>query len=154
MVHPGLWSPSIGDPREGRGYVSVSGAHIEQLFACLWHWGLVRNIWHAAPHELHQSVCILLHYSQFFAFGGRSATLLMDHGTMFRLMFGRTRGTPPPRKMRQRMREKCVCCVVTSAPPSQFVLSVRSTIVLNVLTPTLVGIMLFVKPMLSDIMCC
>ena len=38
-----------------------------------------------------------------------------------------------------------VCCVAVSAPPSQFVMSVRSTIVLNVLTPTLVGPMLFVK---------
>ena len=43
------------------------------------------------------------------------------------------------------MRQKCVCCVARSAPPSQFVMSVRSTIVLNVLTPTLVGPMLFVK---------
>ena len=37
------------------------------------------------------------------------------------------------------MRQKCVCCVVRSVPPSQFVLSVKSIIVLNVLTPTLVG---------------
>ena len=43
------------------------------------------------------------------------------------------------------MRQKCVCCVARSAPPSQIVMSVRSTIVLNVLTPTLVGPMLFVK---------
>ena len=43
------------------------------------------------------------------------------------------------------MRQKCVCCVARSAPPSQFVMSVRSTIVLNVLTPTLVGPMLFCK---------
>ena len=43
------------------------------------------------------------------------------------------------------MRHKCVRCVVTRAPPSQFVVSVRSTIVLNVLTPTLVGTILFVK---------
>ena len=41
------------------------------------------------------------------------------------------------------MRQSCVCCVARSAPPSQFVMSVRSTIVLNVLTPTLVGPMLF-----------
>ena len=33
------------------------------------------------------------------------------------------------------MRQKCVCCGATSAPPSQFVMSARSTIVLNVLTP-------------------
>ena len=43
------------------------------------------------------------------------------------------------------MRQNCVCCVAKSAPPSQFVMSVRSTIVLNVLTPTLVEPMLFVK---------
>ena len=35
-----------------------------------------------------------------------------------------------------------MCCVANGAPPSQFVMSVRSTIVLNVLTPTLVGAML------------
>ena len=43
------------------------------------------------------------------------------------------------------MRQKCVCCVARRAPPSQFVMSVRSAIVLNVLTPRLVGPMLFVK---------
>ena len=37
---------------------------------------------------------------------------------------------------------RSVRCVVTSAPPSQFVVSVRSTIVLNVLTPILVEIIL------------
>ena len=31
-----------------------------------------------------------------FAFRGKCATLLMDHGTMFCLMFGRTRATRPP----------------------------------------------------------
>ena len=40
------------------------------------------------------------------------------------------------------MRQMCVCCVARSAPPLQFVMNVRSTIVLNVLTPTLVGPML------------
>ena len=40
-------------------------AHIEQLFARLWHWGLVRNIWRGGPNELHQSVRILLHFAQF-----------------------------------------------------------------------------------------
>ena len=69
-------------------------------------------------------------------------------------MFGLTKATRPPRKMRQRMRQKCVCCVARSAPPSQFVMSVRSTIVLNVLTPTLVGPMLFVKYNTDDSWCC
>ena len=89
-----------------------------------------------------------------FACGGRSATLLMDHGTMFCLMFGRTRATRPPRKMRERMRQ-CVRCVVTSAPPSQFMVSVRDTIVVNVLTPTLVGlIVLFIEDIVNDILWC
>ena len=89
-----------------------------------------------------------------FAFGGRSATLLMDHGAIFRLMFGRTRATRPPRKMRERMRQKFVRCVVTGVPPSTFLVIVRTTIVLNVLTPTLVGIILFIQGILSDIVCC
>ena len=42
-------------------------AHIGQLFARLWHWGLVRNMWRG-PNELHQSVRIS------FASGGRSVT--------------------------------------------------------------------------------
>ena len=69
---------------------------------------------------------------------------------MSHLMFGLTKATWPPRKMRQRMRHKCVFSVVKSAPPSQFVMSVRSTIVLNVLTPTFVGPMLFVKYNTND----
>ena len=99
-----------------------------------------------------QSVfCCILHN---FASGGKSVTPPTDHGSMSRLMFGLTKATRPPRKMRQRMREKCVCCVATSAPPSQFVMSVRSTIVLNVLTPTLVGPMLFVKYNTDDSRSC
>ena len=50
------------------------------------------------------------------------------------------------------MRQKCVCCVARSAPPSQFVMSVRSTIVLNVLT--LVRPMLFVKYNTDDSWSC
>ena len=52
------------------------------------------------------------------------------------------------------MRQKCVCCVVTHAPPSQFVVSVMSTNVVNVLTATFVRIILFIKDILSDILCC
>ena len=40
-------------------------ARIEQLFARLWHYGFVRNIWRGCPNELHQSVRILLHFTQF-----------------------------------------------------------------------------------------
>ena len=42
-------------------------------------------------------------------------------------------------------------CIFLSSALSQFVVSVRNTIVLNVLTPTFVGIN--VKHILSDIMC-
>ena len=52
------------------------------------------------------------------------------------------------------MRQKCVCCVARNAPPSEFVMSVRSTIVLNVLTPILVGPMLFVKCNVDDSWSC
>ena len=52
------------------------------------------------------------------------------------------------------MRKKCVCCVARSAPPSQLVMSVRSTIVLNVLTPTLVGPMMFVTYNTDDSWSC
>ena len=51
-----------------QGYNDVHGwyrARMEQLFARLWHWGLVRNIWRGGPNELHQSVRILLHFTQF-----------------------------------------------------------------------------------------
>ena len=48
------------------------------------------------------------------------------------------------------MRQMCVCCVARSAPPLQLVMSVRSTIVLNVLTHTLVGPMVFVKDNTDD----
>ena len=35
------------------------------LFARLWHWGLVRNIWCGSPNDLHQPVRILLHFTYF-----------------------------------------------------------------------------------------
>ena len=89
-----------------------------------------------------------------FVFAGKSVTPPMDHGSMSRLMFGPTKAAQPPRKMRQRMRQEGVCRVVRSAPPSQSVMGVRSTIVLDVLTPTLVGAMLFVKYNTNDSWSC
>ena len=68
---------------------------------------------------------------------------------MSRLMFGLMKATQPPRKMRERMTHRCVLCVVTSARPSQCV-SVRSIMVENVLIPTLVGIILFVRHIRRD----
>ena len=71
--------------------------------------------------------------------------LLMDHGTMSHLMFGLIKATQPQHKMKVKMRHMCVLCVVTSAPPSQFVVRFKSIIVENVLIPTLQGIILFVR---------
>ena len=51
-----------------QSYNDVHGwypARIEQLFAHLWHWGLIRNIWLGGPNESHQSVRILLPFTQF-----------------------------------------------------------------------------------------
>ena len=69
--------------------------------------------------------------SHSFASGGKSVTPPTNHGSMSRLRFGLTKAIRPPRKMRQRMRRKCVCCVANGAPPSQFVMSVRSNISLG-----------------------
>ena len=62
-------------------------ARIEQLFARLWHWGLVRNIWRGGPNELHQSVRILLNFTQ-FCICRQVCGPPMDHGSMSHLMFG------------------------------------------------------------------
>ena len=93
------------------------------------------------------TLCMFCCISRNFAFGGRSVTLLMDYGTMSRVMFGLIKTTQRPRKRSERMRQRCVLCVVKSAPPSRFVVSARSIIVLNVLMPTFVGIILFVRHM-------
>ena len=41
-------------------------ARIEHLFARMWHWGIVRNIWRGSGTELHEYVRVLLHLQQFF----------------------------------------------------------------------------------------
>ena len=51
--------------------------------------------------------CCILHS---FASVGKSVGPPTDHGSMSRLMFGLTKATRPPHKMRQRMRQKCVSC--------------------------------------------
>ena len=63
----------------------------------------------------------------------------MGHETMSRLMVGLITATQPPHKMRERMKQMCVRCVVRIAPTSQFVVSARSIIVTNVFMSTLVG---------------
>ena len=41
-------------------------AQIEHLFARMWHWGIVRNIWRGSGTELHEYVHMLLHLQSFF----------------------------------------------------------------------------------------
>ena len=96
------------------------------------------------------SPCVFCCISHHFAFRGRSVTLLMDHGTMSHLLFGLIKATRPPRKMKERMRQMCVPCVVRSAPPSQLVVSARSIIVMNVLMPTVVENKLFIRRYMSN----
>ena len=97
----------------------------EHLFGQLWHWGLVRNIWHGVPNELHQSVPVLLHFTQFCI---RRQVRHPPYGpqTMSRLIFGLIIATQPPSKLRERMRQMYVCYIVRSAPPSQFVVTPRA----------------------------
>ena len=52
--------------------------------------------------------CILRH----FAFAHRCVTPPTDHGSMSSLIFGLTKATQPPHKMRQRMRQTNVVCLV------------------------------------------
>ena len=95
------------------------------------------------------SLCMFCCISHNLAFGGRSVTLVMDHGTVSCLMFGLAKATQPPRKMTERMRQMCVPCVVRSAPPSKLVVNARSIIVVNALMPTLVGNKLCISQYMS-----
>ena len=40
-------------------------ARVEHLFARLWHWKTIRNVWMGSTRDLHQHVRILLHLTQF-----------------------------------------------------------------------------------------
>ena len=40
-------------------------AGVEHLFARLWHWKIVRNVWMGSARDLHQHVRVLLHLTQF-----------------------------------------------------------------------------------------
>ena len=69
-----------------QSYNDVHGwyrARIEQLFCHLWHWVLVRNIWHGSA-----KVCACYCISHSFASGGKYCASLMVHGIMCRRMFG------------------------------------------------------------------
>ena len=63
--------PFIGQKtltKRQKEYNDVHGfcrARIERLFARMWQWGIVRNIWRGSGTELHEYVRVLLHLQQF-----------------------------------------------------------------------------------------
>ena len=85
--------------------------------------------------------CCILHN---FAFGGKSVTPPYgprEHVTPH-VWTDQSNSAATQDEIEDEAEVFVLCC--RSAPPSQFVMSAKSTIVLNVLTPTLVGL-LFVK---------
>ena len=83
----------------------------------------------------------------FYAFTLHSEAGLLPPWTMALWPVGAVQITQLPRKMMERMRQRCVHCVVKGAPPPQFVVCATNTMVLNVLTLTLVGITLVIRNM-------
>ena len=63
--------PFIGRKTSTKGQKEYNVVHgfcrtrIEHLFARMWHWGIVRNIWRGSGTELHEYVLVLLHLKQF-----------------------------------------------------------------------------------------
>ena len=72
--HASVWPLELGI-RDGKTltkrqkeYNDVHGfyrARIEHLFARMWHWGIVKNIWRGSGPELHEYVRVLLYLRQF-----------------------------------------------------------------------------------------
>ena len=65
-----------------REYADAYGfyrAHIEHLFARMWHWGIVGNIWRGSGIELHGYARVLLHLQQFL--GTSTVPSLWSMGT-------------------------------------------------------------------------
>ena len=123
-------------------------ARIEQLFAQLWHWGLVRNIWRGSPNELHLSVHILLHFTQFCI---RGQVCHPPYGPWEHApahVWTDQSNSAATQDEAEDEAEVCVLCCQKRSTIT--VCSVRSTIVRSVLTPTLVGTMLFVKYNTND----
>ena len=50
-------------------------AHIEHLLGQSWHWGLVRNMWHGGPDELHQSAWFVALHANLPSDAGLSPSL-------------------------------------------------------------------------------
>ena len=89
--------PPQGAPK-GRG----------QFLSTLWHWGLVRNIWHGGPNLLHQPVPCLLHLH--FCIHREVHHPLIGHRSTFSLMFGRQlmQANELPHKIMEEMRLRFV----------------------------------------------
>ena len=121
-------------------------ARIEHLFRQLWHWGLVMNIWCGGPDELHQSIRVLLHYTQFCI---QRQVCHPRYGSWDHVPHHVWTDKSNPAAT-QRMRQMCGPSVVRSTPLSQLVVSARSIIVMNVLMPTLVGNKLFISQCMGN----
>ena len=60
------WCKKLSDNQQE--YNDVHGfycAGVERLFARLWHWKIVHNVWLGSARDLHQHVRVLLHLTQF-----------------------------------------------------------------------------------------
>ena len=119
------------------------------IFGQLWHWGLVRNMWCGGPNELHQSMRVLLHFTQF------CIQRQVRHPP-----YGPWDHVPPHvwtdksnlAATQDEGEDEADVCALCCQRRSTFttVVSARSIIVMKVLMPTLVGNKLFISQYMSN----
>ena len=73
--------------KEYNGVHGFYRARIEHLFARMWHWGIVSNIWRGSGTDLYECVRILLHLQQ-FCFEDKCRTLHMVPGNTYLQIYG------------------------------------------------------------------
>ena len=117
-------------------------------------WDVGRTGCCSGPNELHQSVCILLHFFHSFVFRGRSVTPHMDHENTFPIMCGRllVQASQLPCKMMEGTMLRFVHCAARSTSP-HFVVNVMKIIAQSVLTHKLVGTKLFIRHNTRQVCC-
>ena len=74
-------------------YNNVHGscrARIEHLFARMWHWGIVRDIWRGSGTKLHEYVRVLLHLQQALISKTSTVPSIWSMGTCTRTCMGCT----------------------------------------------------------------
>ena len=66
IVVPFWGSRKLTDRQQQHNDVhSWYGARVEHIFAQLWQWKVVRNVWQGGEQELHETMRVLLHMEQF-----------------------------------------------------------------------------------------